>query len=120
VILIQGDFEMLCVQGLGAYSPEMPLGGFTSPRAGAWGGSRFIQPDPEVDAIFEQICRTFDPEERQEMAREMQRLVLSRFPPIIRLYTPWEYHARYDYVRGVHPEQRAMANAFNYRVWLAA
>jgi peptide/nickel transport system substrate-binding protein len=120
VILIQGDFEMLCVQGLGAYSPEMPLGGFTSPRAGAWGGSRFIQPDPEVDAIFEQTCRTFDPEQRQEMAKDMQRLVLSRFPPIIRLYTPWEYHARYDYVRGVHPEQGAMANAFNYRVWLAA
>ena len=115
-ILIQGEFEMMCVQGLGAYSPEMPLRGLTTPQPGAWGGSHFS--DPEVDAMFEEICRTFDAEERQEMVKEMQRLALSKFPPLIRLYTPWDYQIRYDYVKNVHPEQGAMANAFNYRVWL--
>lgn len=116
VILIQGDFQMMAVQGLGQSSPEQPLQQYVTPgTSGGW--DVWDMKDPEIKAIFEDMNRTFEPGERQEKAKELQRLILSRFPFLIRLYCPWQYQIRYDYVKGVNPEQ-GLADAFNYSVWL--
>ena len=117
VTLISGDFEMMAVQGLGESSPEQALGQYVQPGAsGAWGG--WDMKDPEIRAVFEETNRTFDAQQRQELAKKMTRLVLAKLPFLIRLYSPYDYQVRHDYVKGLHPEQGGPANAFNYRVWL--
>ncbi len=117
VSLISGDFQMMAVQGLGESSPEQALGQYVQPGAsGAWGG--WDMKDEEIKATFEEMNRTFDAGERQEMAKKMTRLVLAKLPYLIRLYSPYDYQVRYDYVKGLHPERGGLADAFNYRTWL--
>ena len=117
VSLISGDFQMMAVQGLGESSPEQALGQYVQPGAsGAWGG--WDMKDPEIKAAFEEMNRTFDAGERQEMAKKMTRLVLAKLPYLIRLYSPYDYQVRYDYVKGLYPERGGLAEAFNYRTWL--
>ena len=107
----------MVVQGLGKSSPEQALGQYVQPGAsGACCG--WNMKDPEIKATFQEVNRAFDAGQRQELAKKMTRAALAMLPYIIRLYCPYDYEVHYDYVKGPHPEQDGLANAFNYQIWL--
>jgi len=73
--------------------------------------------DPEVDAAIDQVSRTLDLDERAELVREAQRLIISKDPPMLHVYSGYGYGARWDYVRGTKPEMRSLA-LYNRDFWL--
>jgi peptide/nickel transport system substrate-binding protein len=73
--------------------------------------------DPEVDAAIEKMDRTMDLDERAELCRETQRLIISKDPPMLHIYSPYSFGARWDYVKGTKPEMRSLA-LYNPDFWL--
>ncbi len=73
--------------------------------------------DPEVDAAIDEVDRTVDLDERAELCKEAQRLIISKDPPMLHIYSAYSFGARWDYVKGTKPEMRSLA-LYNRDFWL--
>ncbi len=74
-------------------------------------------PDPEIDALLDQILVTPDVQERQKLVLEVTRKIIDRHGPFLYLYAPYVYTARWRYVRGYDDINPAML-AYTYNMWL--
>ena len=74
-------------------------------------------PLPEIDGLLDQVMATPDPNERQKLVLEVTRKLLDRHGPILYLYAPYTYTARWTYVRGYDnvPSGRW---GYTYDMWL--
>ncbi|GAG22814.1 unnamed protein product, partial [marine sediment metagenome] len=48
---------------------------------------------------------------------EAQRLIISKDPPMLHVFSEYSYNARWDYVKGTKPEMRSLA-LYNRDFWL--
>jgi peptide/nickel transport system substrate-binding protein/glutathione transport system substrate-binding protein len=115
--LYQAQFEMTSFYNLTYVSPEFPLRFFTT-RGIAGTGNWFGYSDKEIDDMNEDIAQTFDKEERRNKVLDIQRLIISKNPPLMSLYARYTYSVSRDYVKAGHPEWHGAGAAFNYTVWL--
>ena len=74
-------------------------------------------PLPEIDAELDQIMATPDPNERQKLVLDVTRKLLDRHGPILYLYAPYTYTARWSYVKGYDNVPSAQWG-FTYDMWL--
>jgi peptide/nickel transport system substrate-binding protein len=115
--MLLGNFEATVFTHLRFLSDEIPLQSHHT-----YGSSRVKRDylgvdDPEVDAILDRIQETLDPEERQKLAWEVQRLILKRHGPTLVLYQPYGYLAAYDYIKGYQPSAFGFG-LFKYDYWI--
>lgn len=74
-------------------------------------------PEPEIDALLDQILGTVDPLERQSLVRDVTRKIIDRHGPFLYLYAPYSFTARWDHVRGYEDVEPALI-AYTYDMWL--
>ncbi|MGB6837758.1 MAG: ABC transporter substrate-binding protein [Dehalococcoidia bacterium] len=111
-----GNFTFTVAANLPYESPSTPLNFFHSDGVqgdGNWHGFS----DPEVDAAIDEMNRTLDLDERADLCREAQRLIISKDPPMLHVFSEYSYGARWDYVKGTKPEMRSLA-LYNRDFWL--
>jgi len=113
----QGKFTFTVAANLAYESPQIPLAFHHSggPQGeGNWHGFS----DPEVDAIIDRVGQTLEINERQRLVKEAQRLIMSKDPAMVNIFSGNNYNARWDYVRGTRALARSLA-LFNRDFWLA-
>jgi peptide/nickel transport system substrate-binding protein len=111
-----GDFTLTVAANLPYESPSPPLNFFHSDGVqgnGNWHG--FSHTD--IDAAIDEVHRTLDLDERAESCREAQRVIISKDPPMLHVYSGYEYNGRWDHVKGTRPEMRSLA-LYNRDFWL--
>jgi len=74
-------------------------------------------PLPDVDAALDQIMATPDPNERQKLVLDTTRKLLDRHGPMLYLFAPYTYSARWTYVRGYDNVPSAKWG-YVYDMWL--
>jgi len=74
-------------------------------------------PEPDNDALLDQILVTPDVQERQKLVLEVTRKIIDRHGPFLYLYAPYAYTARWRYVRGYEDVVPGMI-AYTYNMWL--
>jgi peptide/nickel transport system substrate-binding protein len=74
-------------------------------------------PEPEIDALLDQILVTPDVNERQALVLEATRLIIDRHGPFYYLYAPYAYTARWNYVKG-YENVPSTAAGYTYDMWL--
>jgi ABC-type transport system substrate-binding protein len=112
----KGNFTFTVAPNLPYESPSVALHFFHSDGVqgdGSWHGFS----DPEVDAAIDQADRTLDLDERAELVREAQRVIISKDPPMLHTFSGYGYTAFWDYVKGQKPEMRSLA-LYNKDFWL--
>jgi hypothetical protein len=57
-------------------------------------------------------------DERAELVKEVQRLIISKDPPLLPIYSGYNYNGRWDYVKGTQPGMRSLALFTTDLVWL--
>ncbi len=75
------------------------------------------EPLPEIDAMLDQIMATPDVNERQKLVLEVTRKLLDRHGPLVYLYAPYAFTARWNYVRGYEDVPSGMT-LYTYDIWL--
>lgn len=74
-------------------------------------------PDPEIDAMLDQILVTPDVNERQKLVLDATRKIIDRHGPFYYLFAPYAYTARWNYVRG-YENVPSTALGYTYDMWL--
>lgn len=113
----QGKFTFTVAANLAYESPQIPLAFHhsTGPQGERnWHGFS----DPDVDAFVDRVARTLEITERQRLVKEAQRLIMSKDPAMVNIFSGNEYNARWDYIRGTRALARSLA-LFNRDFWLA-
>jgi peptide/nickel transport system substrate-binding protein len=113
----KGNFTFTITPHLPYEGPTTPLNFFHSNGVqgdGNWHGFS----DPEVDAAIEEVDRTLDLDQRAELVKELQRLIISKDPPLLPTYSGYNYNGRWSYVKGSKPEMRSL-NLYNWDIWLS-
>jgi len=111
-----GKFTFTVALNLPYESPSYPLNFFHSDGVvgdGNWHGFS----DPEVDAAIDEMDRTLGLDKRAGLAREAQRVIISKDPPMLNVYSGYGYGARWDYVKGTESGRRSLG-LFNGDLWL--
>ena len=70
-----------------------------------------------MDAAYDDINVTIDPDQRREKVHAFQRMIIEKQPPILYLYSPYSYVQFRDYVKGIVPGAGDASN-YNFRIWL--
>lgn len=110
------NFELMVGPGLPYGDENLPLQ-FNHTLNWTRQANPVRKPEPEIDALLEQILETVDIGERQELALEVQRKILDRRGPFIYLYAPYAFTARWSHVRGYEDVVPDMV-AYTYDMWL--
>lgn len=113
----KGNFTFTLTPHLPYEGPTTPLNFFHSAGVqgdGNWHGFS----DPEVDAAIDEVDRTLDLDERAELVREAQRLIIAKDPPVLPSYSGYDYNGRWDYVKGTKPGMRSLALFTTDSLWL--
>jgi ABC-type transport system substrate-binding protein len=110
------NFELLTGTGLPYPSEKYPLQ-FNHTKNWTRESNPVRLPDPDIDALLDQILATPDAFERQKLVLEVTRKILDRHGPFLYLYAAYSYTARWSYVRGYDgvPSGKAL---YTYDVWL--
>jgi peptide/nickel transport system substrate-binding protein len=110
------NFQLLTGTGLPYPSEKYPLQ-FNHTKNWSRDQTPVRLPDPEIDALLDQILATLDIYERQKLVLEVTRKVLDRHGPFFYLYAPYSYTARWSYVRGYEgvPSSKVL---YTYDMWL--
>jgi peptide/nickel transport system substrate-binding protein len=114
--LFTQNFQLMVGGGLPYGDENLPLQ-FNHTRNWTRKANPVHLPEPENDAILEQILRTVDPTERQKLVLDVTRKIIDRHGPFLYLYAPYAWTARWDYVRGYEDVEPAMV-AYTYNMWL--
>ncbi len=112
----KGDFTFTVAANLAYESPATPLNFFHSDGVvgdGNWHGFS----NAEVDAAIDEVHRTLDLNERADLVREAQRVIISDDPPMLNVYSNYAQGGRWDYVKGTKPEMRSLG-LYNRDFWL--
>jgi peptide/nickel transport system substrate-binding protein len=112
----KGNFTFTVAANLAYESPNPPLHFFHS--NGVLGDSNWHGfSDTEVDAAVDQVDRTLNLDERADLVREAQRVIIAKDPPMVHTFSGYDYNSRWDYVKGYDPEMRSLA-LFSKDFWL--
>jgi ABC-type transport system substrate-binding protein len=110
------NFQLTAVYRLyTGQSPDPYLQHYTTKGRGAGNDARWS--DPEVDAIVAKQLVEFDEAKQRQIIIDAQRLILSKFPPIIKPYAPFVYTANWDYYHDARFEQ-AYVGTFGGYSWI--
>jgi peptide/nickel transport system substrate-binding protein len=112
----KGNFTFTVAANLPYESPSVALHFFHSNGVlgdGNWNGFS----DREVDAAVEETDRTLDLDERADLVREAQRVIIAKDPPMLHTFSGYGYTSLWDYVKGMKPEMRSLA-LYNGDFWL--
>jgi peptide/nickel transport system substrate-binding protein len=115
-VMLQFDYEMMCVFEYPSYSPEQHMRQFLT-SGGSGQGNIAGWSDTEVDAAYDDISVTMDLNQRREKVQAFQRLIMQKQPPIIWPFSRFGYVQYRDYVKGIIPGAGDAAN-YNFRIWL--
>jgi peptide/nickel transport system substrate-binding protein len=110
------NFELLTGTGLPYPSEKYPLQ-FNHTKNWTREANPVRLPDPDIDALLDQILATPDAYERQKLVLEVTRKILDRHGPFFYLYAAYSYTARWSYVRGYDgvPSGKVL---YTYDMWL--
>lgn len=108
--LSNGNFQMTSFTHLPYEDPSLPLSFYVAPN-------QMDFEDPEVEAAFRAAAEVLDEEERIEATKEAQRVIIRAWGPMLNLYSPLSYTARWDYYKGV-VTGRGSFGLFNSQAWL--
>ncbi len=114
--LFTQNFELLTGPGLPYGDENLPLQ-FNHTRNWTRDANPVRLPEPEIDALLDQILRTPDPAERQKLVLDVTRKIIDSHHPFLYLYAPYAYTAGWDYVHGYTDVDPAMI-AYTYDMWL--
>jgi peptide/nickel transport system substrate-binding protein len=110
------NFELMCRERIPYPSEQFPLQ-FCHTRNWTRKQDPTHLPDPEIDALLDQILVTPDIYERQELVRGVTRKILDRHGPFLYLFSPYNYTARWTYVQGYEDVEPGMV-LYTYDMWL--
>jgi peptide/nickel transport system substrate-binding protein len=110
------NFELMVGPGLPYADENLPLQ-FNHTYNWTRKSNPVHKPDPEIDALLDQILVTADVNERQALALEVQRKILDRHGPFLYLYAPYSFTARWSYVKGYEDVIPDMV-PYTYDMWL--
>ena len=105
-----GNFQMTAFTHLAYEDPSLPLSFYKSPN--------FMDyENPEVEAAFLAAASEVDEEERIELTKEAQRVIIRNWGPMLNLYSPKTFGATWNYYKGL-VLGRGSFGLFNSRAWL--
>lgn len=110
------DYELMCRERIPYPSEQFPLQ-FCHTRNWTRNQDPVHLPEPEIDALLDQILVTSDIDERQGLVLKVTREILDRHGPFLYLFSPYAYGARWNYVRGYEDVEPGMFY-FTYDMWL--
>lgn len=114
--LQQGNFKMTSFTHLPYEDPSLPLAFYLGP--GTTGTPNFMgYQDDDVDEAILAASEALDENERIELTKEAQRVIIRNWGPMLNLYSPISYGARWDYLKGT-VDGRGSFGLFNSRAWL--
>jgi len=111
--LTQGNFKMTSFTHLPYEDPYLPLAFYVGGGATSFMGYQ----DAEVDDAILASAEELDEERRIELTKAAQKLIISKWSPMLNLYSPIAYGARWAYVKGLI-EGRGSFGLFNSGAWL--
>ncbi len=115
--LLGGNFEATSYSHLAYLSDDIQLQWH---HTLGWGrteaGFRGVE-DTEVDGMLDRIHETIDDDERIELARDVQRLILKRHGPVLVLYQPYGFWCARDYIKGYTPTSYGFG-LYKYDYWI--
>jgi peptide/nickel transport system substrate-binding protein len=121
--LYNGDFDMTVYLQLGYDDPHYPmifyttrsaLGGYSDPR----GRNNMAFFDDEITAAVDDAEATMDSELLIEKVKAVVRLIIEKEAPMINLYAPRYYGARWHWWKGHGPPGRGTYGGFDGRTWI--
>ena len=110
------NFQLMVGGGLPYGDEQLPLQ-FNHTKNWTRTANPVHLPEPENDALLDQILVTPDIQERQKLVLEVTRKIIDRHGPFLYLYAPYAYTARWRYVRGYDDIDPGML-AYTYNMWL--
>jgi len=116
VDLSSQKFQLMVGGGLPYGDEQLPLQ-FNHTKNWTRDANPVHLPEPDIDALLDQILVTTDVQERQRLALETTRKIIDRHGPFLYLYAPYSYTARWRYVRGYEDIVPGMI-AYTYGMWL--
>ncbi len=121
--LPNGGFDMTSYTQLPYDDPHYPMNFYTthSPlgdASDARGRNNMAFFDDEVTAAVDDAEATLDSELLIEKVRDAVRLIMEKQAPMINLYAPRTYVARWYWYKGHWPPGRGVYAAFNGRTWI--
>ena len=114
--LMSQNFELMVGGGLPYGNEHLPLQ-FNHTKNWTRKSNPVHLPEPEIDALLDEILVTQDIYERQKLVHEVTRKILKRHGPFLYLYSPYAFTARWNYVRGYENVEPSMI-AYTYDMWL--
>lgn len=95
--LLPGNFDMAFFPNLPYDEPDRPLSFYHS--LGVTGGGNWTNyTNPELDKLIDAQSREFDPDKRQKIIWDAQRMILKERGPQLTLTGDYAYSARWHYV----------------------
>jgi peptide/nickel transport system substrate-binding protein len=114
--LFDQNFQLMVGGGLPYDDEHLPLQ-FNHTKNWTRDANPVHLPEPENDALLDQILVTPDVQERQKLVLEVTRKIIDRHGPFLYLYAPYSYTARWRYVRG-YDDIVPGRIAYTYDMWL--
>ena len=111
-----GDFQMTCFTHLPYEDPYLPMSFYLGTSTSGQGNAMAYQ-DDEVDAAILGAASEEDEEARVEATKDVQRLLINKWAPMLNLYSPVTFGARWDHYKGVI-SGRGSFGLFNAASWL--
>jgi peptide/nickel transport system substrate-binding protein len=121
--LYNGDFDITLYLQLGYddphypinfYTTHSPMGDYEDPR----GRNNMAFFDDEITAAVDDAEATLDSELLIEKVKGVVRLIIEKEAPMINLYAPRYYNARWHWYKGHWPPGRGTYASFNGRTWI--
>ncbi len=110
------DYQLMCRERIPYPSEQFPLQ-FCHTHNWTREQDPVHLPEPEIDALLDEILVTVDIEERRELALDVTRKILDRHGPFLYLFSPYAYTARWSHVRGYEDLEPGMV-LYTYDMWL--
>jgi len=109
------DFQLAGVRDVGGYDPDIHLRYQTTSGGGAQNLCRWS--DADVDQIVTQQQTEFDLEKQKQIILDAQRLILKKFAPLVLLYAPYTYTARWSYYHPAQSSDNGFVGVFGHYSW---
>jgi len=98
------------------YTTHSAMGDYEDPR----GRNNMAFFDDDITAAVDDAESTLDSELLIEKVKDVARLIMEKQGPMINLYAPMGYLARWHWYKGHWPYGRGAYGAFNGQTWIDA
>jgi len=121
--LPKGEFDMTTYVQLPYDDPHYPLNFYTKNSAmgnasDSRGSNNMAYFDDEITAAVDDAERTLDIDVVIEKVKDVVRLIMKKEAPMINLFHPKVYGARWYWFKGVDDPWRGAYSSFNGRTWI--